>query len=302
MGKPTHFLIICAPFFGHARPTVTFAMNLLNEHPDLYITYLCSGTASKYFTPNFEREMKLYNLKEEPRSRLNIKLLGEGAMEESIDQLISLLTLMPEYLSSLICNPNATTSTNIFERLPNLITIEVSNVGNSFLASSLIPVSLAMYFQCFPDARRYHSGVALSFLEDSDPSIFPYQCCFGKPVRLIMVSAHNRNDGDVVFPKVLDSQRRISRNLLATSLCPSRERIGFWNSRRYLIEPCRIQSKRYSIFKLAPSLNSFDRFGVNQGISLFILLACLPCSIVCEICPFLYFPLMSISLPFRWTE
>lgn len=125
MPSPTHFVVVCTPIFGHARPTFTFCMNLLNEHPNLYITYVCTGTHSPMFTPPFEREMTLYSLKLEPRSRLNIKLLGEGALRTTMEQIISLFTLLPTYLGPLLGNPEAISSNDAFQRLPSALMIEV---------------------------------------------------------------------------------------------------------------------------------------------------------------------------------
>ncbi|KAF5378020.1 hypothetical protein D9757_009861 [Collybiopsis confluens] len=125
--NPTHLVVVCSPLFGHARPTFNFCMNLLNEHPSLYISYVCTGTSSSTFTPPFEREMILYNLKPEPRSRLNITLLGQGTLETTVDQIISLFTLLPTFLGPLLGNQDASTATDPFQRLPSALMIEAGS-------------------------------------------------------------------------------------------------------------------------------------------------------------------------------
>ena len=113
MSSTSHFVVFCTPLFGHVRPTFTFCMNLLNQHPNLHITYISTGTTSPSFSLPFEREMKLYNLQPEPRSRLNLKLLGEGAVGSMMDQMVSLFTSLPTYLAPLLGNPTAKEATAI---------------------------------------------------------------------------------------------------------------------------------------------------------------------------------------------
>ncbi|KAE9382440.1 hypothetical protein BT96DRAFT_1010639, partial [Gymnopus androsaceus JB14] len=59
--SPNHFLVVCSPLFGHVRPIFSFTMNLLAMYPELYITYITTGTSSSAFSPlSVEREMTLY--------------------------------------------------------------------------------------------------------------------------------------------------------------------------------------------------------------------------------------------------
>ncbi|KAE9409734.1 hypothetical protein BT96DRAFT_1085460 [Gymnopus androsaceus JB14] len=120
---PTHFLVISSPFFGHVRPIFTFAMNLLVMYPELHITFVTTGTISPAFTPPFDRELTLYGLEDGPRSRLNVKLLGQGELESVMAQIMSIIDLFPEFLRELL-TPDPL-SFSPFKFLPALTVVDI---------------------------------------------------------------------------------------------------------------------------------------------------------------------------------
>ncbi|KAE9409401.1 hypothetical protein BT96DRAFT_872820 [Gymnopus androsaceus JB14] len=135
--SPTHFLVVCTPLFGHVRPIFSFTMNLLVMYPELYITYVTTGTSSPSFSPpSIERETILYGLADEPRSRLNVKLLGEGNLNSLLEQMGSLMTSFPSFLEDLL---KPAVQPSPFKLMPALAVLDVLLFSAIDMLDAIIP-------------------------------------------------------------------------------------------------------------------------------------------------------------------
>ncbi|KAE9408698.1 hypothetical protein BT96DRAFT_1013318 [Gymnopus androsaceus JB14] len=112
-------------------------MNLLVMYPELYITYVTTGTSSPAFSPSsIEREMTLYGLADEPRSRLNVKFLGEGNLNSLMEQMGSLMTSFPSFLEDLV-KPGAHPSP--FRLMPAVAVLDILLLDSIDMLDAITP-------------------------------------------------------------------------------------------------------------------------------------------------------------------
>ena len=97
----------------------------------------------------------LYDLADEPRSRLNVKFLGEGSLNTLMEQIGSLMTSFPSFLGDLL-KPEAHHSP--FKLMPTVAVLDVRcKPPAQVLSVSYISMALGFTFTLSRRAGRHHT-------------------------------------------------------------------------------------------------------------------------------------------------
>ena len=117
-----HFVFAGFPVWGHTRPLIALALNLISIYPNLYITFLTSSS----FYDNVQSEILLYYGTANPSPRLRSislgTLTGKLTAESLGPQLMAYFGGLPAALAPLLSNSLDGTG---FQHRPTLVVADV---------------------------------------------------------------------------------------------------------------------------------------------------------------------------------
>jgi hypothetical protein len=93
--SPQHFVFFAAPFAGHSRPMINFAMNLLKVHPRLSITLVCHAV----YAPLVEAEVSRHDYHDILSKRLGLLWIGKS-IAKRLDLVTEALPCLRELVES----------------------------------------------------------------------------------------------------------------------------------------------------------------------------------------------------------
>ncbi|GJJ10978.1 hypothetical protein Clacol_005207 [Clathrus columnatus] len=130
-----HIVFICAPSWGHCRPSVPISFKIVKERPDILVTYPVVGK----FKERMDREIERYCTGENKILRDNIRVVKisefDGGELQSWDVVISSL---PQFVQKLcVCEPATCFTGRTYPAVPkpNLVLVDfaLSTLGSKLL-------------------------------------------------------------------------------------------------------------------------------------------------------------------------